>query len=228
MVTKMTFISQQEQWAQVARDLQAEQLKLASYDQTLLGLLGDVQAKKFLDYGCGPGVLALALTRGRADVKAYDISTEMRRLVGDKIGAQNVYERIEEIPTNYFDIAICNLVVCIVDDAEVRRIVKNVGKVVAQEARAYVGFCNPRIFNVLESRLDLREPTGQPYESNHRYCKKKKEGGYKIVEEHRPLSWYEEAFIQAGLKLVGTHFTPEYELKGKQIQDFVIFELERE
>lgn len=218
-------ISRQTEWSRVAEELQAENLKLASYDSTLLELLGDVSDKRILDYGCGPGVLATALQRGGANVSAYDISPDMRQLCRQKIGLEKVFDSVESIPKNEFDNTICNLVLCIVDEAEVRSISRNIRGSLASNGRAYTGFCNPLIYNVPESQLDLRPEPEHLYEENHTYMKTKKEGGYQIVEEHRPISWYEHAFTDSGLSIVQKHFTPKYELKGREIQDFIIFEL---
>ncbi len=218
-------ITQQSKWAEVAAELEAEHLKLASYDTTLVELLGNVEEQSILDYGCGPGVLALALARAKADVRAYDISYDMRTFAGEKIGSHRVYASIDEIPKGYFDRVICNLVLCIVSDEVVSNIAANLGDVVNHTGRVYTGFCNPKIFRVAESHLDVREPTGQPYEENHRYRKTKKEGGYHIVEEHRPLEWYEETFSKSGLTVLERHFTPTYQFHGETIEDFVIFEM---
>ncbi len=220
-------ISEQLEWARVSAELEAENLKLASYDHTLLDLLGDVSGRRFLDYGCGPGVLASALQRRVADISAYDISDQMRGLCGEKIGHQRVYPNIDAIPREYFDAVICNLVLCIVEEEEVRRITHTIRGILKHDGQAYIGFCNPSIFNVPESRLDLREKTGHRYEENHRYWKTKKEGGYRILEEHRSIGWYELVFAQATFEVVKKQFTPEYELKGKKIEDFIIFELKR-
>ena len=57
--------------------------------------------------------------------------------------------------------------------------------------------------------------------------KTKKEGGYQIIENHRPIEWYEKVYKDTGLKLVDTIFTPEYELKQRKIKDFIIFKLKK-
>lgn len=222
----MTLIKEQTEWARVAAELEAENLKLASYDKTLFGLLGNVTGQKMLDYGCGPGVLASALSRRGADVSIYDLSPDMQRLAGEKLGHDRVYHAVNDVPQNTFDAAICNLVLCIVDEDEVGRIARNLATSVKPDGTVYLGFCNPRIYDVPESNLDFREQTGCRYDKNHRYKKVKKEGGYQIIEEHRPIEWYERVFHDAGLRVVREHFTPEYELNGKRIEDFIIFELE--
>ena len=220
-------VADQKEWSVVAKELEAENLKLASYDNILMSAIGDIKDKKVLDYGAGPGVLALGLQKMGADVKVWDINNEMREKAGAKIGYENIYNDISQVPQNFFDIIICNLVLCIVPEAEVRNIVGNIKIFLNETGSAYIGFCNPKIFQVAESNLDFRFPTGNKYEDNHDYKKIKKEGGYEIIETHRPIEWYEKVYAEAGLKLADTFFTPEYELKENKIKDFVIFKLQK-
>lgn len=78
-----------------------------------------------------------------------------------------------------------------------------------------------------ESQLDFRFPTGAGYEENHQYKKIKKEGEYEIIEDHRPVEWYEKIYKDAGLQLADEVYTPEYELNGQVIKDFIIFKLQK-
>ena len=80
-------VAHQEEWNKVLRELNAEDLKPMSYDTTLVPLLENVCGKKILDYGAGPGVLALGLTRLGASVKVWDINSEMREEAAQKIVA---------------------------------------------------------------------------------------------------------------------------------------------
>ncbi|MDP3742109.1 MAG: class I SAM-dependent methyltransferase [Candidatus Micrarchaeota archaeon] len=223
----MKQIFDQRKWSIVSKELEAENLKLASYDSTMIPLIGRVADKKILDYGCGPGVLALTLQKLGADVNGFDISSDMLRRAGEKIGAKKVYSNFADLPKNYFDFVICNLVLCIVSEAEVKRIMRNIKSVLKNDKIAYIGFCNPEIFNIRESRLDLRFPTGNKYEENHAYKKIKKEGKYEITELHRPIKWYENVYKKVGFKIVAKFFTPEYALNGNKISDFIIFKLKK-
>lgn len=225
MDTSKKLVAEQKEWGVVAKELESENLKLASYDNTLMSAIGDIKDKKVLDYGAGPGVLALGLQKMGADVKVWDINNEMRDKAGAKIGSENIYSDISQVPQNFFDIVICNLVLCIVPEDEVKNIVKNIKAVLNETGSAYIGFCNPKIFQVTESNLDFRFPTGNKYEDNHDYKKIKKEGGYEIIETHRPIEWYEKIFGEAGLRLADEFYTPEYELKDNKIKDFIIFKL---
>lgn len=210
-----TIVAHQKEWDKVLQDLDSENLKLMSYDNTLVPLLGNVRGKRILDYGAGPGILALALSRLGADVKVWDINADMREKAAQKIGEENMYQSLEDIPRDHFDSIICNLVLCIVPEDEVRAIVKNIAAMLNEKGQVFVGFCNPRIFSVHESQLDFRFQTGDAYEVNHDYKKIKKEGGYQIIESHRPIEWYEQIYKGEGLKIVDEHFTPEYELMLK-------------
>lgn len=219
-------ISNQKNWDVVVDELASENLKLALYDHTLIPLLGDLSGKKILDYGSGPGVLALALQKLDADVSVYDINQEMLQRSGEKIGLDKVYGHIEDIPNDSFDFIICNLVLCIVPDDEVKTILKNIKTLMHPEGFAYIGFCNPKIFDVHESNLDFRFPTGNTYENNHNYKKVKKEGNYEIIETHRPIEWYEKIFTEGGLTLIEKIVTPSYTIQNTTIDgDFIIFKL---
>ncbi|MBI5223310.1 class I SAM-dependent methyltransferase [Candidatus Micrarchaeota archaeon] len=220
------FVGKMNDWAKVALELDGEDLKQKIYDNKLFELLGELKGKEVLDYGCGPGVIANRAAKAGARIKAFDISKEMLGATATKIGFDNIYTANDQIPEARFGIVTCNLVVCIVPEQEVIRIMRNIQRSLAKEGTAYLGFCNPRLFDIPESLIDLRAATGKGYEENHRYTKTKKEGSYQIEELHRPIGWYNGALDAIGLVRKELHFTSEYETnQGRKISDFVIFEL---
>ena len=95
-------------WGEVKEHLEAEKLKLASYDNTLLQLIGNIEKnvveeqRNVLDYGAGPGVLAYALQQLGVIVKVFDIDPEMRTKAAEKVGQENVYTSTVAIPSNNF------------------------------------------------------------------------------------------------------------------------------
>ena len=50
--------------------------------------------KTVLDYGCGPGVLALALKNLSAEAYAFDISPQMLEMAGVKIGQSSFWHSL--------------------------------------------------------------------------------------------------------------------------------------
>lgn|SRR3989338_4051703 len=215
------------EWSAVSGKLVAEKIKLNAYDNTLLKEMGGLRGKEILDYGSGPGVFASVLAAKGASAKCFDISAQLRRECGEKLGTQNVIEKASAIPSGFFDCVVCNLVMCIVDEAEVKRIAGHIRRSLKPDGIAYIGFCNPRIYDLPESQLDFRFPTGSSYRENHEYLKVKKEGNYEIVEIHRPIEWYEKIFAEEGLKIDGIIYTPEYGVSNRQIHDFIIFKTSR-
>lgn len=220
-------ISFQDQWGEVSSELSKEKIKLQSYDKTLLELLGDVHNKQILDYGSGPGILASMLDSLGACVKVFDISESMLEAAAQMLGEDNVYYSNAEIPCNEFDVVICNLVVCIVSEIEVVNICHNIRHSLKVGGLAYIGFCNPHIFGVKESQLDFRFPTGDSYCQNHDYKKVKKEGGYEIVEKHRPLEWYNQIFEECHFNILSINYTQPYTFKKQTISDFTIVVLQK-
>ncbi|MDO8553867.1 MAG: class I SAM-dependent methyltransferase [Candidatus Micrarchaeota archaeon] len=220
-------VMKMNEWANVARELQGEDLKQKIYDNTLVDLCGNLKGKHVLDYGAGPAVMANRIAGLGADVSVYDISEEMRKIAENRLGAQRVFQDAASIPTNQFDIVLCNLVTCIVPEDEVARIARNIRVALTDSGTAYIGFCNPRIHDLPESLIDFRMPSGRKYEENHEYKKVKKEGSYEIIELHRPIEWYSRVFEEAGLSVSNIHFTPGYDVNGRTVNDFVIFELKK-
>ena len=220
-------VEKQTEWNMVTKELESESIKLMSYDYTLISQISNWSGKKVLDYGAGPGVLAKALQKQGAEIKVYDINPEMREKAGQKIGYENIFHTISDIPKNNFDVVICNLVLCIVSEDEVENIISNIRLTLKPGGKAFVGFCNPKIHNVAESQLDFRFFSGVEYEKNHTYKKIKKEGLYEIVEIHRPVDWYSKFFQEVGLMVLDIITTPEYKIRNDRITDFVIFKLEK-
>lgn len=215
-------------WSQLTNELDNEQTKIISFDETLTRNIGEITGKKILDYGSGSGIIARKLQDLGANIKAYDISPEMLNLTAEKIGIENIYFNLEGIPENHFDIIVCSLVLCIVNESEVSKICLAINGILNKTGIAYFGFCNPKIFQIKESQLDYRIPTGNSYSDIHTYEKVKKEGNYKLFERHRPIEWYENIFKKNGLKVTEIFFTPEYSLLGNKINDFIIFKTEKE
>src|SRR3989338_4970840 len=94
-------VADQKEWSVVAKELEGENLKLASYDNTLMSAIGDIKDKKVLDYGAGPGILALGLQKMGADVKFGKINNERQKNSGNKKGLKNIYKTLKMCPKTF-------------------------------------------------------------------------------------------------------------------------------
>jgi len=89
-----------------------------------LSLLPDVNNKRVLDVGCGPGVYAEWLVAHGAQVVAFDANPKMVRLARQRLGGKaQVVEANLESPLDFleaasFDVVVCPLVMDYVKDWE--------------------------------------------------------------------------------------------------------------
>jgi len=223
-----TKVIRHNEWHEVYEELSAEELKLSVYDDFIIKIMGDVKDKKILDFGCGPGVIGDALEEHDANVDDYDINEMILKILRKRVPDKKIKHNPTEIDINTYDFVLCNLVLCIVEDDEVSEIMKIIYNSLKNGGIALVGFCNPKIFNIHETKLDKRHLTGKRYKQNHEYLKEKKEGGYFIYEKHRPIEWYSNIFKKTGFGMSKIFFTDPYDWKGKhKIKDFVIFKLKK-
>jgi len=119
----------------------------------------------------------------------------------------------------------CNLVLGIVAEDEVKRIINKIKNSLNDQGLAFIGFCNPELFNVSETNHYLRPVSRHSCNENHSYVKTKKEGGFQILENYQPIDWYKKVFNESGLTITDVFFTPEYGLNGRKIKEFIIFKL---
>jgi predicted TPR repeat methyltransferase len=77
-------IIEQNDWHEVYEALENESLKPSVYDDFIINLMGNVNGKKVLDYGCGPGVIGQALVNKDADL-LKNIEIEENVLLLDSI-----------------------------------------------------------------------------------------------------------------------------------------------
>lgn len=218
-------IKNQNEWSVVIDKLDNEVKKLQSYDKTIIKYLNKIYDNKILDYGAGPGVFAKYLKSKGAIIHTYDINMDMNIKAAQKIGKENVFFTPEKIPNDYYDIILCNLVVCIIDEKDLVKLLNTINLKLNKTGKVFIGFCNPKIFNIPESQLDYRFPTRFSYDENHCYKKIKKEGFYEIIERHRPIEWYKDIFIKNNFKISNVLYTPKYHFNSRLINDFIIFEL---
>jgi hypothetical protein len=143
----------------------------------------------------------------------------MRSKTAEKIGAKLVYDNILQIPQAYFDIIFLNLLLCILSECEAEETIKRVYGWLKNKGLTYIGFCNPLAYAIKENNFQIKFPAGKRYDEPHSYRKIIKEGNFEIIENHRPLSFYENLFKRNGFDIL--------EVNLSEGDDFVIYKLIR-
>lgn len=106
-----------------------------------LSLLGEVEGKKVLDAGCGPGIYAEILVGRGAEVVGFDASEKMVALAKERLGGKAkifralLEARWDRLGDESFDLAVCALAMDYVKDwsgplSEFRRVLKPGGRLV--------------------------------------------------------------------------------------------------
>lgn len=135
-------------------------------------LLGDVQGKRIVDFGCGSGANALLLANRGAHVWAVDISEDLVRLGQRRLavngragGAQFIVGSAHDLPLPdnavdiVFGIAILHHLDLDLVSREVHRVLKPGGRAIFQEPVR-----NSRLVRILRSLIPYRAPDISPYE----------------------------------------------------------------
>jgi ubiquinone/menaquinone biosynthesis C-methylase UbiE len=124
-----------------------------------LSLLPDVEDKRVLDVGCGPGVYAEWLVDRGAHVVAFDANAKMVRLARERLGGRdrdrarvvqaNLEQPLDFLPDDSFDIVLCPLVMDYVKDwervfKEFYRVLREGGVLVFSMEHPYVKYDDHR------------------------------------------------------------------------------------
>lgn len=114
----------------------------ACYDRpVVLRLLGDVEGRRVLDAGCGPGLYAAELLARGAEVTAFDQSGDMVRLARQRLGPgvpvrlHDLEDPINWLPGAAMDLAVMALVIHYLHDRltalrELHRVLRPQGRLV--------------------------------------------------------------------------------------------------
>ena len=129
---------------------------------TTFSLLPDLQGKRVLDAGCGPGANALIFHRLGARVVAVDVSEKMVRLARARLNEDvAIFQADLDEPFTFcepgsFDIVVCSLVLDYLRDLEkvfrsFYAVLKRPGALIFSCSHPFFDFANYRISNYFES-----------------------------------------------------------------------------
>jgi SAM-dependent methyltransferase len=199
-------------------------------DQWVAGQLGDGHGRTVLDYGCGKGKLAQMLASAGWTVTAYDpdpaLEGKWRGMNGQvKFGGRALLTELRRGQAT-FDIVICCLVLCLLDDADLREVVADLRRFSARGGLLVVAVCNPRFVRGTTQIQRRLTPDGVDNDDVFRLEKHVFSTGVRVVDVHRPTQHYIDLFDRNGIALQAVAETPAVDLESfERTSDFMIFQL---
>lgn len=166
-----------------------------------LGEMSNIKNMNIIDYGCGNGQMADQLADNN-HVSVYDI--DMSRFYKKHHGSGRLKilnrEELNRISgqQDRFDEILMSLVLCTVDNREVREILADARTLVNDSGEISVVICNPFNVNNIETANHVKRGYIGGYHDLFEYEKIMKITGNTRHEYHRPLDWYIRELKRAG------------------------------
>ena len=169
-------------------------------------MVGNLNPDSVLDYGCGKGELPAILASKTISVLAYDPDESLKKHWERADELNSIIEftssRQEALESGPFDVVICSLVLCILEDDEYRTVLQDLRQSVKKDGRVLVAICNP--FSTFGSNTPLQErhlPNGAKYEESFAWNKRVRKTGNCRRDIHRPYERLVQDFLNAGLSV---------------------------
>lgn len=195
-------------------------------------LLGDVNGKRVVDYGCGEGRLLEELAENEASVFGYDTSPAMIETARRRLSGKAELSVIESgkipLPENSIDAVVSNLVFMMVPSQdEIKRIFQEINRVLVNGGTFAFSITHPAFaetkfttyYNRFHEKLDYFD-SGQPYQ----FVLLGKDGA-EITNEHfqdhhYPLETYLNLVCDSGFTL--RHIN-EVKVDGNKYPPYLMF-----
>ncbi|MXZ90079.1 MAG: glycosyltransferase [Chloroflexi bacterium] len=177
------------------------------YYEPMAELIAGERPEAVLDYGCGDGRLSEKLAALGITVSGYDpdpdcIARCLEKPGSTLYGGAELLERLLDEDAK-FDIVACGRVMCtIADDAEFRRVLEDLRRLVAESGKVLISVCNPLHLSTDATELWTRHlPPHSRYENTFVYEKTVVSSGQLRSEVHRSVARYRSAFAAAGFRI---------------------------
>jgi SAM-dependent methyltransferase len=156
----------------------------AYYDRpATLSMLPDVQGKRVLDAGCGPGAYAQWLVEHGAQVVALDVSPKMVGFARKRLGTQatvlqaDFSQRLDFLPDSSFDVVLTALALDYVLDwrvvfGEFYRLLRRPGWLVFSVGHPFADFIRHNDGNYFDTELVEEEWTGFGFQARVRFYRR--------------------------------------------------------
>lgn len=172
----------------------------------ILELLGQSEGRRICDVGCGQGELARRLARQGACVTGVDNSGELLSLARTYADSapirwvQDDAQRLENVDSNAFDIAVANLM--LMDVPDYRAVFRSVHRILKADG-VFVWVIMHPVFQSPHSEA-LEDGARKIVQYDEQWWKSGGKGTIRgtLGAYHRPLAAYVNAFVETGFRLL--------------------------
>jgi GT2 family glycosyltransferase len=176
-----------------------------------------------LDFGCGGGHLVLRLATESISAVGYDPQASRRWSACD--GARFTSDRTEAIAGGPYDVVVCSLVLCAIEDeAEYRDVLTGLRAAVRADGRVILAVCNPLHTLGGDTPFQMRSvPAGTDLDRSFVWTKTLQQTGTRRRDVHRPLHVLKRDLLRAGLCIEGIEETETASLtRLEPASDFMV------
>jgi len=201
--------------------------KEAIMDGKIISLIQKYKPKTLLDYGAGKCKITNSISQ-YIKCSVFDIDLKIIKERHDS--RTRIIENIDDvIDKEKFEMVICCLVLCNVNDDWDNKILFNINKILKEKGHLIISICNPFFDDI--SHTELRT---KGYEGNYSEIlsyKKKITIDEKEKEKedyHRPFLYYENLFHRNGFKIININESDGVNFDNLNcISEYLIFDLEK-
>ena len=191
----------------------------------------ELNPNSVLDYGCGKGEQAKALSSMNCEVVAYDPDPKLRDRL-KRLECKNLYStqsRIEAVQRKPYDLVICRRVGCLIDDFQLEGLLEDLRSAVGDNGRILFALCHPAYtpYHITPESTPLRNQ-GSACSREHQYIwKKRLHSTSRILKEvHRPEHSLRRMLRKLGLQIIDRHERMTIDMERfEPIADLLVFEL---
>lgn len=173
------------------------------HDEMIVQMVMKHYPERILDFGSGKCKISNSLI-GKTQVSVYDIDQSTLHERADRNVI--VIENTTNILDNYYDLILCNLVLCSVNNEENLKILEQISKAIKPNGVVIFSICNPFFADIELSEIRALEKSNQ-YDCACTYDKMIRSSKNKRVEYHRPIEYYTNLFQRFGFNIIAIHET---------------------
>lgn len=209
-------------WERLERAVLAPDAK-RELDELVRSAVVRAAPSSVLDFGCGSGQLVSELAGQGIRAVGYDPRPSSRW--ADRKGPTLTTDRAAALGGAPYDVAVCSLVLCTIeDDTEVRQVLSDLRAAVRDGGRVVLAVCNP--FHSLGGDTPFQRRTTPPGSDPDRafaWTKQVHGTGAPRKDVHRPLHVLRRELLRAGLLVESAHETETVDLaRLEPASDFMV------